>query len=61
MDLLRDLGQAAVLILTHNAWLLQYVTSGSFIEMLLKGNYAPHACSVTWRIQDRRRRTAICG
>lgn len=61
MDLLRDLGQAAVLILTHNAWLLQYVTSGSFIEMLLKGNYAPHACSVTWRIQDPRRSKAFFG
>ena len=59
MDLLRDLGQAAVLILTHNAWLLQYVTSGSFIEKLLKGNYAPHACSVTWRIQDARRSKAF--
>ena len=48
MDLLRDLGQAAVLILTYNALtqflLLQCVTSGSLIEMLLKGNYAPHAC-----------------
>ena len=48
MDLMRDFGQAAVLILTYNALiqflLLQCLTSGSFIEMMLKGNYALHAC-----------------